>query len=170
MTRSDANPESAGFPSADSHSVLPKIESNNVRLTPGRALEKINQALKVEGGPQGFLPAAENSLLAASDNFTGKLGVESIEIATSRNATAVDRDDVLKANRQLLGDFGTEKRAWTLGVAGLCGGSAITAAVSVLLAPDPVVNAWLWWLIISVLAIVGVALFFQSYPRRGREI
>jgi hypothetical protein len=44
---------------------------------------------------RGFLPSAENTLLAASDDCAGRLGIEAIIIARSRNDTAADQQDDL---------------------------------------------------------------------------
>jgi len=143
---------------------LTRIDSDSPRLPPGRAIRQINDALSVESSPKGFLPAAENILLAASDDFTGKLGAEAIRIARTRNATAVDRQDVLEADKRLRQDIATERRSWMLGLAGFTGGGAAAALIAVLLAPSPVANAKYWWASVVTLGIVATALFYVSYP------
>jgi hypothetical protein len=127
--------------------------------------------LSVESSPGGFLSAAENALLAASDDFTGKLGVEAIRIARQRHATAVDRQDVLDADANLRSTVTAERRGWLLGLAGFTGGAALAALAAVLLAPKPVHNSDLWWACIIVLAIFSTALFYVSYPwQRARKL
>lgn len=132
------------------------------------AIRQIYDALSVENSPTGFLPAAENTLLAASDNFTGQLGVEAISIARSRNATAVDKQDVFDADRRLRASVGPEKQAWMLALAGFLGGGAAAALISLLLTPSPVHLAGFWWFCIVVLCIFSSALFLVSYPRQSR--
>lgn len=75
---------------------LTRVDSDPRRPPDGRAIRLINEELATENSPSGFLSAAENTLLAASDEFTGKLGIEAIKIARGRNATAVDKQDVLE--------------------------------------------------------------------------
>jgi hypothetical protein len=144
---------------------LPQIQSGPPRLPPGRAIDQINVVLSAEASLKGFLPAAENSLLAASEDFTGTLGIEAIRIAEHRRATAVDRQDVLDADKKLRGSLDPEKRGWRLGVGGFMGGGAVTALVAVLLAPKPVHHATYWILSIVVLSVAALALFLTSYPR-----
>jgi hypothetical protein len=123
---------------ADDPARLSRIESGSVSLSPSEAVKQINDALNAEGSPSGLLPAAENTLLAASDDFTESLGKEAIKIARARHATAVDRQDVLDADGRLRGGAFVEKQGWMLGIAGLTGGGAIATVVALLLSPKPV--------------------------------
>lgn len=153
--------------SGERQTQLSRVESDPLKLPPSRAVRQINEALQAETSLSGFLPAAENTLLAASDDFTGSLGIEAIKIARSRNATAVDRQDVLDADGGLRGT--AERRGWALGVAGLTGGGAIAATVALLLAPPPVVHPDYWWSAIVVLCALAIVLFYVSYPSRRRR-
>jgi hypothetical protein len=156
---------------ASSDPRIPRAESESLgrRLPPSRAIRQINDALSAETSPSGFLSAAENTLLAVSDDFTGKLGIEAIGIARSRNATAVDKQDVLDADRRLRGTNNSEKQAWLLALAGLLGGGAIAALVALLLAPPPVAHAIYWWLCISLLFLTSCIFLLISYPRHARN-
>ena len=148
---------------------LPQIQAGPPRLPPGRAVDQINVALSAEASPKGFLPAAENTLLSASEDFTGSLGIEAIRIAEYRRATAVDRQDVLEADKKLRGNLDSEKRAWRLGLGGFMGGAAAAALAAVLLAPKPVHHANYWILSIVVLSVAALVLFLTSYPREKRK-
>lgn len=151
---------------------LPRAESDALGelLPPSRAIRQINDALSVENAPNGFLPAAENVLLAVSDDFTGKLGIEAVGIARSRNATAVDKQDILDADKRLRGSGDAEKRSWILAVAGFLGGGAAAALIAFLLAPSPVRHADYWWSCMALLGISSFILFFISYPRHPRNV
>jgi hypothetical protein len=161
-------PEGSSAISGESQRIS-RIDSDRPRLPPGRAIRNINEALNVESTLSGFLPAAENTLLAASDDFTGSLGVKAIQIARMRNATAVDRQDVLVADKSLRSNVGAEKRGWLLGLASFAGGAAIAALVAFLLAPRPISHPGDWWISIIALAIFSTILFSVSYPSRRRS-
>jgi hypothetical protein len=151
---------------------LPRIESASLkpRIPPGRAIRQINEALAAGTSPGGFLPAAENTLLVVSDDFTGKLGIEAISIARSRNASAVDAPDILEADRKIRGDANSEKRVWRLALAGFTGGAATAALIAVLLASKPVTHADVWWTCILFTMVAALVLFIASYPRHGLRI
>jgi hypothetical protein len=143
---------------------LPRINADLPKLTSGRVLERITDELDAGGVPTGFLPAADTTLVAAGDDYLGKLGVEAVRIARRRNATAVDRQDVLDADVVLRGSIAVEKRGWLLSLAGLTGGGAIGALASFLLASRPLPHADSWVAAIIVLALLSVVLFYISYP------
>ena len=136
-------------------------------LPESAAAIRINEALKREDSPHGFLPAGENALLAASDDYTGALGIEAIKIARARNATAVDKQDVLDADGRLR--VSVERRNWALGVAGLAGGGAISALISYLLAGKHVIHADVWWTAIGVLGALALILLYISFPSLKRK-
>jgi hypothetical protein len=148
---------------------LTRVDSDPPRLAAGRAIRLINEELGVEGSPSGFLSAAENTWLAASDDFTAKLGVMAIQIARRRNATAVDRQDVLDADSSLRENITAERRSWVLGFAGFAGGGGVAALVALLLAPKPVPNSGYWWASIVVLGAAAAILFYISYPWQGKR-
>ena len=165
-------PTVSGKQSADgSDGQLPRIESATPRLPFGRATRQINDALAPEGSPSGFLAAAENTLLAASDDYTGRLGIEAISIARSRNATAVDRQDVRDATKRLRENATVDRQSWRLALAGFTGGGAISAIVALLFAPKPVTNIAYWYVSITVLGFLTFVLFSISYPHhRARDL
>jgi hypothetical protein len=146
---------------------LSRAESDALKLPPSRAIRQINEALSAEGSPSGFLPAAENTLLAASDEFTGSLGMEAIKTARARGATAVDRQDVLSADARLRNT--TERKNWMVGVAGFTGGGATSALIALLLASGPGVHRSYWWSAIVALAVFTIILFYISYPSGARR-
>lgn len=148
---------------------LTRADSDPPRLPVGRAIRLINEELGVASSPSGFLPAAENTLIAASDDFTGKLGIDAIQIARRRNATAVDKQDVLDADRRLRESLTTERRSWILGLAGFAGGGGIAALVAFLLAPKPVSHAGYWWASVIALSAAAAVLFYISYPGQGKR-
>jgi histone H3/H4 len=150
------------------HDHLQRIESKLPKLPPSKAVRQINEALAAEDFPSGFLSAAENTLIVASDDFTAKLGVEAIQVARSRHATAVDRQDVQDADRNLRSSRSLERQGWLLAVAGITGGSAITAAVAILL-PQTTSHPRYWWTVISLLSIVSLVLFSIAYPWSQRR-
>jgi len=156
---------------ASSDGQLPRIEPEALKeqLPPSRAIRLINDALSAENSPGGFLQAAENTLLVVSDDFTGKLGIEAIGIARARNATAVDKQDILDADRRLRRNGTAEKQAWKLAMAGLLGGGAAAAFIALLLAPKPVTHASYWWSCIVFLFLAACILLLISYPRHTRN-
>jgi histone H3/H4 len=131
------------------------------------AIQLINAELNRNGSPRGFLREAESVLVASIDDFTGELGKRAVKIARDRHATAVDREDVLAAERKLRGNSKTELRAWVLAVAGLAGGWAAAAATGVLLAPSPVKHLGYWQLAIALPGALAVVLLIVSFPLRG---
>jgi hypothetical protein len=162
----------ADQPSAQTGAVQPSLlraATDTPKLPPGRALNHINDALKSENPPIGFLPAGESTLLAMSDEFIASLGVEAIRVARARNATAVDRQDIKEADRKLRGNNAAERRAWLLGLGGVAGGAGAAAIVAVIASPVPVRHATDWWLIIAMFVVAAVALVSASYPRPGRH-
>jgi hypothetical protein len=148
---------------------LPHTESNTLKLPPGQALDQINRALGTKTPLKGFLPAAENKLLEASDEFTGMLGVEAIRIAEYRHATAVDREDVIKADKKLREAPDPGRQGWIIGLAGFTGGSGAAALIAVLLAPGPVSHVSYWSIAITSLITVSILLFLISYPWKRRR-
>lgn len=165
-------PAVSGKQSADGyHAQLSRTESATARLPFSRATRQINEALDPQGSPSGFLPAAENTLFAASDDYTGRLGIEAISIARARNATAVDRQDVRDAIKRLRENATADRQSWRLALAGFTGGGAICAVVALMLAPKPVVNVAYWYVSITVLGIITFVLFSISYPHhRARDL
>lgn len=169
MTQPSETAPTSSLPVDENSSKLTRVESDTPRLPPGRAIRQINDALGAESSITGFLPIAENTLLAASDDFTGGLGVEAIRIARERGATAVDKEDVLAADSKLR-DYGeAEKRGWFTAVAGLVGGGALGGAITLALTPDSVRNTGIWWVLIAGFGVISVFLFSISFPRRRRR-
>jgi hypothetical protein len=162
-------PENLYRQTAKKHPRLQRVESDALKLPPGRAIDQINAALSTETSLKGFLPAAQNTLLAVSDEFMGILGVEAIKIAEYRSATAVDRQDVLEADRNLRRSLDSGKQSWRLALGGFTGGAAVAAFVAILLAPKSAPHAGYWWLSIAALGAVTLTLFVISYPRRKRK-
>lgn len=148
---------------------LSRIESDSLRLPPSRAIRQINDTLSSESSPSGFLPAAENTLLAASDDFTGALGIEAIRIARARHATAVDQQDVQDADKRLRGSASGERQGWMIGMAGFTGGAAIAILVAVVLSPKPISDTGYWWTAIALLGAACLTLFSLSYPGPWRK-
>jgi hypothetical protein len=149
---------------------LPRIESEDLssKLPSGGAIRRIRDELSRDDAPRGFLVDAENSLLAASDDFTGSLGIESIKIARSRHGTAVDKEDVLEADRRLRGNPRTDVRNWMLALAGFLGGAAAAALVALLIASKPVSHASYWWSAVASLGVIAISLFVACYPRQRK--
>lgn len=165
LQAAETTPTVSGKQSVDGyHGQLPRIESAPARLPFGRATRLINETLDSQGSPSGFLPAAENALVEASDDYTGRLGIEAISIARYRNATAVDRQDVRDAIKRLRENVTVDRQSWKLALAGFTGGGTVSAVVALLLAPKPVVNVAYWYVSISVLGIITFVLFYISYP------
>ena len=153
------------------HEQASRVELDLPRLPPGRAIARITDALDAESSPNRFLSAAEKALMTAVDDYAGRLGTEAIAIARSRNATAVDRQDVQDAKKKLDENPTAEKkRIWILTLAGFTGGGAVAALVTLLLAPKPVVNIAYWWASIAILFVITIVLFVITYPRHFKSV
>lgn len=168
MTQSSDSPQLGNNRDLDQ---LPRIESETLssNLPSSAAIRRINDELSRDTAIRGFLKVAENSLLATSDEFTGSLGIESIKVTRSRHGTAVDKEDVIEADRRLRGNARTEKQHWLLALAGFLGGAAAAALVALLIASRPVAYADYWWLSVGTLGIIAILLFVICYPRRRKQ-
>lgn len=169
MTHPDTGAPHADSPTRNGQDEIPRADSENPRLPPGQAVDRIIKALKDEPSLRGFLPAAESTLLATTDEFTAQLGAKAIQIASGRKATAVDREDVKAADRYLRENVKVEKRAWMLGVAGLMGGGAIAISVAILAAPETLLHVNYWWTTVGVCGAIAFVLFSLSYPRATKR-
>lgn len=135
---------------------------------PEKALSKIQEAINSAEGVEGFLQKGADAFLAVLDSFTGELGLEAIERTRQRRGSAVDKEDVISADRALRDNRPAMMQSWVLAAGSFFGGTSVSAAIALALAPSPIVGAGYWWIAVAVLGIAFVTLLLLGYPRKRR--
>ncbi len=134
-------------------------------VTKAAVIDPITHAMEEHPKIEGWVPQAENELIARSDEYSRSLGVKAVALARRRSASVIDVSDV----RQAASELGVDPNAWSawlLALASLCGGAAIATYVSLALAPESPKHASYWYSSVVLLAVATVALFVLSRPRR----
>ncbi len=159
-----AQPDSRGDSDAQ-RAGLPVVETRAPNVAAG-PVARINEELRRQPKPTGFLGEAEAQLAAVIDEYTGDLGIAAVRQARGRRATAVDVDDVLTADERLRGSRGALLHSWLLTLAGITGGAAGATGITVGLLPEPPPHVGYWWTAVVTLAVATLVLLLKTSPWR----
>jgi hypothetical protein len=148
---------------------IPKTPVNpTVALTQATVVDAIVREMQAHPPINGWVPAAENALIASGDEYVRAVGVAAVRLARKRAATVVDAMDVQTAVDGLL-QPGDAWSSWLLAMASLLGGAAAAAVITIFAAPEPPSHALFWYAGIATLSFATVILLWIGRPRRARS-
>lgn len=129
---------------------------------------RIREELSRHPEIEGFLNPATVRLIAITDEVTAGLGIEAINQAKARGATAVDVVDVTTADTKLnQTEHAYQVKAWFFGVGGVLIGGALSVGTSVALT-ESIRHPLIWWCVTIGILVAGLILAGIGYPRRPK--
>lgn len=141
---------------------LPTADQSSLALTQAAVVDAITEEMKLAPPITGWVAAAQDQLIATTDELTRKVGVSAVEIARKRGATVVDAQDVRNARSALASATWS---GWLLTVAGILGGAAISAVITIRAAASPPPGEIYWNIGIAIVAVITITLLAIARPR-----